>query len=253
MHRANSILKTKFLINILLISAFLSFYSCSKDDSSDIQSGLTIRVTSTFNNGRSLDMKSTQAEIEVTEFKMNMKEFELELDDSMENDDNESWDDDGSFDYMDEIELDGPFELDLRSGEITFINVEVPDGTYEEIEFKFHKGTDPSSEMFEKTALIRGTIDSVPFEFWYDFWDEIELDFENPQFDISIQNNSESLLIQFDLSTVLNSPIGVDLSQAQDGNNNGIIEISPDDTDGNNALAQQLRDAIKDNIDLIDD
>ncbi|MBT8257774.1 MAG: hypothetical protein KJO49_04845, partial [Bacteroidia bacterium] len=185
-------------------------------------------------------------------------EFELELDDEFEDseswdDDDEDWNDDGYFDYEDEFEFEGPFDLDLMSGQVTFINANVPNGTYEELEFKFHKGTDPSSELFEKTILIRGTIDGMSFEFWDDFWDEIEIDFENPQVDITVQNDGNSIVVFFDLDSVINSAGGVDLSTAQDGNQDGLIEIYHNDPDGNSDLAQELRNLIRDHIDLLDD
>ena len=79
------------------------------------------------------------ANVDVTEFRVNLKEFELEVDfdememeseSEMEND--ESWDDDGFYDYEDEIELEGPFELDLMQGQVTFINASIPEGVFEE-------------------------------------------------------------------------------------------------------------------------
>ena len=60
-------------------------------------------------------------------------------------------------------------------------------------------------------------------------------------------------MIDFDLSLIFDSTAGVDLSQATDGNQDGTIEISPSDPDGNNELAQSIRNAIKQHIDLLDD
>lgn len=101
--------------------------------------------------------------------------------------------------------------------------------------------------------IQKGTVDNIPFIFWHNFEDEIELDFEDPQFDITVASGTEYLSIEFDLSLLFNSVGGVNLSQAVDGNNDGTIEISPVDTDGNNAIAQQIRDRFKDFIDLLDD
>jgi hypothetical protein len=183
---------------------------------------------------------------------MNVKEFELEIDDDSENDNNEQYDDDGYYDYKDDIELEGPFELDLLAGQISFITADVPNGVYEELEFKFDKSDDVTSDLFEKSVLIQGTLNGTPFIFWHDFEDEVEVDFEDPQFDLTVQNNVDGLVINFDLTLVFNEAAGVDLSQATDGNNNGIIEISPNDTDGNNDLAQAIRNRIKAAIDLLD-
>jgi hypothetical protein len=172
-------------------------------------------------------------------------------DDSFEDDD--LWDDDGFLDSDDEIELEGPFELDLLDGQITFINAEVPNGRFEEIEFEFDASTDAQSELFGKSILIRGTFQQIPFEFWHDFEEELELDFDDPSLDIVINSGTESLVIDFDLSLLFNNSFGIDLTEAQDGNQDGLIEISPTDQDGNNALAQQIKEQIKDVIDLLDD
>lgn len=197
--------------------------------------------------------KASTNSVVLSDFLLNLKEFELELDIDDQEDDNEQWDDDGYFDFEDEIELEGPFELDLLAGEISFLTASVPMGKYEEIEFKFDKSTDETSELFEKSILIKGTINNIPFVFWHNFEDELELDFEDPQFDITVSSGTENLSIEFDLSLLFNSVNGVNLSQAVDGNNNGTIEISPVDTDGNNEIAQELRDRFKDFIDLLDD
>ena len=79
------------------------------------------------------------------------------------------------------------------------------------------------------------------------------MDFEDPTFDIAISSTPESIVIDFDLSLVFDSTVGVNLSQASDGNADGTIEISPSDPDGNNDLAQSIRNAIKAQIDLLED
>lgn len=65
-----------------------------------------------------------------------------------------------------------------------------------------------------------------------------------------INNNTLEVVINFDLKEVL---AVVDLSTATDNDGDGVITISPQDEDGNNALAQALKEAIKDQIELMDD
>jgi hypothetical protein len=55
------------------------------------------------------------------------------------------------------------------------------------------------------------------------------------------------LVFNFDLNQVLSQ---VDLSSAVDGDGDGVIEIGPDDTDGNNALASQLNDHIEEGCEM---
>ena len=100
---------------------------------------------------------------------------------------------------------------------------------------------------------IQGTVNDIPFIFWHNFEDEVEVDFEEPEFDINISSNTEGITIDFDLSMIFDLVSGVDLSQAADGNEDGTIEISPEDPDGNNELAQLIKERIKAAIDLLDD
>jgi len=239
--------------SVLLLFAGILITSCSNDDSSS--GGLEISAKATITNvaNRNASAKETNSHVVISDFLLNIKELELEIDDDEQDDHNELWDDNGFYDSDDDIELQGPFELDLMSGQISFLFIDVPNAVFEEIEFEFDKSTNGTSELFEKSVLIKGTIDGIPFVFWHDFNDEIEVDFEEPQFDISIQNNANSIVINFDLSLLFHSVSGIDLSQATDGNSDGVIEISPNDTDGNNALAHQIKDKFKTLIDLLDD
>lgn len=247
------------LIGLAVLSVF-TLISCSKDESGSDFGKLALSAksttTATSSSKQATSSKSVAEGIEVTDFMINLVEFELELDVEeleMENESNEDWYDDGAFDFEDEIELDGPFTLDLMAGQISFLNVTVPNGNYEELEFKINKNNDENSEMFGKSVLIRGTVNDVPFVFWHNFMDEVEVDFEDPTVDVSIAGNTESLVIDFNLSILFNTVDGIDLSQATDNNNDGTIEISPSDEDGNNDLAQVMRNRMKDIIDLIDD
>jgi len=62
-----------------------------------------------------------------------------------------------------------PFELSLNSDVITVINVEIPVGEYEEVEFEMDRSTNPNSDLFQKSILMRGTISGTEFEFFHTF------------------------------------------------------------------------------------
>ncbi len=255
--------KSKVLSNVkksifnlgMVVLAMLTVVGCDKNNTSSQHGVMAISAKGKISddNNSSKTAKEVGSNIVVSDFLVNLKEFELELDLDYEDDENEQWDDDRFYGFEDEIELEGPFELDLLKGEINFINVEIPVGTYEEIEFEIDKSTDANSELFGKSILIKGTIDDAPFIFWHDFDEEIEIDFEDPQTQIEIVENETNLTILFDLSQLLYGVGSVDLSQAVDGNNDGIIEISPVDPDGNNEIAAQIKERLKDIIDLLDD
>ena len=248
----------KIALLVLTLSLLLSL-SCSNNNMDSNVGKLNISAKASFTNltaNRAIANKGMNGNIVIENFQMNISKFELEVDqedDNYHEDQNEHWDDDGFYDYEDEIELMGPFELDLMSGQVSFLNVTVPIGNYDELEFKFDVSTDPLSDLFGKSVLVQGTIDGTPFIFWHNFDDEVEVDFEDPQFDISISQISEGIVIDFDLGLILDSVNGVDLSLANDGNQDGTIEISPDDPDGNNQLAEAIRHKIKEYINLLDD
>ncbi|GGW45519.1 hypothetical protein [Arenibacter certesii] len=250
--------KKSILVAGMGILGMLTVVSCEKDnDSTTTKQGKVAisakgKITNP-NGSSSKTAKEVGPKIVLSDFLINLKEFELELDLDYDDDENEQWDNDGFYGYEDEIELEGPFELDLLSGEISFINIDVPVGTYEELEFDIDKSTDTNSEMFGKSILIKGTIDDVPFSFWHDFDEELEIDFEDSQKKIEIVESQTNLTIQFDLTQLLYGVGAVDLSQAVDGNNDGLIEISPEDQDGNNEIADQIKEKLKDIIDLLDD
>jgi len=248
----------------LALSTALLIASCNNDDADGQDGQLRLSATATYLTSASSKTetaaKAINEDLEISKFLINLAEFELELDDdSYETPEDDmyegkdDWDDDGYYDYEDEIELEGPFELNLLEGQITFINTDVPNGRYEELEFEFEAGTDPQSELFGKSILIQGTIQGTPFEFWHDFEDELEVDFEDTSLDITINDDAENLVIDFDLSMLFNHALGIDLSQAQDGNEDGLIEISPSDPDGNNELAGEIKERLKQVIDLLED
>ncbi len=250
-------MKTKSFKSVLGIAlgCGLIFASCSKDNEEDLNPNdpsqitematVNLKAKGTFNSASSkgLSLKTLNTNLEISDFLVNIKEVELEFDD-------DSWTGDKYYCSDDEIELKGPFELDLLGNEITFAFVELPQARYEELEFEFDKSKNTSSELFGKTVLVRGTIDGFPFEFWHDFDEEVEIDFEDENKYILITEDNNNITINFDLTGILE---GVDFTKAQDGNGDGLIEISPKDNDGNRAIANQIKNRIKDFIDLLDD
>jgi hypothetical protein len=103
--------------------------------------------------------------------------------------------------------------------------------------------------MFNKSIEITGTINGTPFVFWHTIDEDFEIDYEDTNQNLVINNNSFDLVFNFDLNQVLSS---VDLSTAVDGDGDGLIEIGPNDTDGNRALANQIANSIEDSCDLDD-
>lgn len=230
-----NVIKTMKIGAVALSLAF-AFTACSSDDDAPASDRGTLKIAAKASYTNALNKAGDN--ISLTKFLVNFKEIELELKD-------------GFYTSDDDIELKGPFEIDLLSGNvIPLINVDIPNGIYEEIEFEFDKSENPNSELLGKSMKMTGEINGIPFTFWHDFEDEIEIDFEDTSRNLVIDNNTAEVVINFDLNAVLAM---VDLSTATDNDGDGTIFISPVDEDGNNDLAKKLRQAIKAQIKLMDD
>ncbi|MGG6230450.1 hypothetical protein [Tenacibaculum sp. SDUM215027] len=233
---------------VLLLSAtslMLLGTSCTSEDGNNENLRIKASSNNTFNQSKLASKNVNNAEVTISEFKLNITEIELEFDDEFY-----ETTDDNFIDSDDEIELRGPFELDLLTGITNITSLELPKANYEEIEFEFDKNTDESSDLFNKTVVVKGTINAIPFIFWHDFEEEIEVDFENKVTDIVVSESLTEVTINFDLNAILSQ---VDLSSAIDGNEDGTIEISPQDADGNNDLAELLKEELKTTAELLDD
>lgn len=239
----NVLKKLKF--GAVALSLATVFMACSSDDDTtpaSTEGNLKISAKADYQKA----MNRAGDNVSLSKFIVNFKEIELER--------KEIKDDvafAGSYGSDDDVELKGPFLVDLLSGKsIQLINIKVPNGIYEEIEFEFDKSEDTDSEMFGKSMKMTGEINGKPFVFWHDFEDEIEIDYEDQGKNLVINNNTQEVFINFDLNAVINM---VDLSTATDQDGDGIITISPNDEDGNRALAKVLKEAIKAQIELMED
>ncbi|GGE07386.1 PepSY-like domain-containing protein [Psychroflexus salis] len=161
-------------------------------------------------------------------------------------------DDDGddSGDDDDDYKIFGPFEINVSSNQTSITEVDIPVAEYEEVEFEMERNNNPSSPLFQKSMLMTGTLNGLPFEFYHTFSEDFEVDYEDAGQNLVITNeNNNEITFQFDLISVVNA---VNFDAATDANGDGVIEISPIDPDGNNALASEIKNAIKVYVDLID-
>lgn len=242
--------KPVLFILATFVSTLTALTSCSKEDSASTSetASTSIGAKATFNLGRAVN------DLTITRFMVNVKDFELEFDDDANGSSGDDDDNGGFGPFYNDIELDGPFELEFTNNGIVipFVNIDLPVAQYEELEFDIAKSINQSSILYQKSILIEGTINTIPFLFWHNFEEGVEVDFEDTNTDIIIENNGDSILINFDLNFLFNTSI-IDLSTATDANGDGVIEISPNDNDGNNALANTIKNTIKQSIDLLDD
>jgi hypothetical protein len=254
--------KLKSLLAIILLIVLLS--SCSSD-SGTTQNKMQIVAKATYTNpssNKNTSEVTMNNDVVITSFKVNIREMEFSLAESDDDDDNDDDsdddndngngdnDDDGDYDGDDEIGLNGPWELDLLNQSAPVTTVTIANGIYEEVEFELSKNLVNTSPIFNKSIEIRGTINGTPFVFWHNDETDFEIDYEDMNQSLVVNNNSFDLVINIDLNQVLSQ---LDLSSATDNNGDGIIEISPNDTDGNNNLADELLDRIEDATEMDDE
>ncbi len=219
--------------------------SCNSDSLSN-DGNLKLKASATIKSA--LNNKSTVSKVQnvvnITSFLINIKEIELEIDD-----------DKVAENLYTDIELEGPFELDLLKGSIAIdiASADIPNNVYEEIEFNMDKSTNTESELFGKSILIKGTINDVPFVFWHDTDEEFEIDYSDVTDNIIIDGGSVIAVINFDLSVVFGAGSKIDFSLAKDLDGDGVIEINPNNDDGNKEFADLIIDLLEESTDLLDD
>lgn len=235
-------MKTKKITSILLgVFITLTAVSCSKDEDSG---NVALKAKATFNplSPKTAVAQRNLSTITISSFMINIKEIEFEIDD----------DDDQNENLYSDLELKGPFELDLSSGNVSIdiTSINLPLDVYDEIEFKLHKSNNNLSELFGKSIQIKGKLNGIPFVFWHNFEEEFEVDYVNNAVDVIVDGTSTSAIINFDLNAVFGSTSTIDFTGAKDGNGNGIIEINPNNDDGNASLADFIKNLLKDNCEL---
>lgn len=237
-------MKNKGLLFGLVVVTVLAA-SCSNDEDNKMDNqneNLSIKARTSYSSAKFSNQRTSAETVTLNSFKINLKEIEFEMDDDFSTGD-------GFYGDDEDIELKGPFELSLlnTSAEITSLNI--PNGVYEEVEFKMAKNTNSSSSMYNKSIEIKGSINGKAFEFWHNVEEDFEIDFEDANRNLTINNNSATIYFDFDLTTAIKS---IDFSTATDDDGDGIIEINPNDNDGNRSLADLIKDKIKDSCELDD-
>ena len=183
------------------------------------------------------------ANVLFTDFKISIRDVVFKNDD----DPNSSLD-------TDEIQFRGPYQIDLLNGADaltqTIGTTPVPDGMYKELRFKFHKdeALPVSDDLYDKSIYIEGTIDGKPFVFGHDTSENLDL---GRSTGVQVIDGVVEFTVTFDMSQFLSSLNTIDLSMAVDGNEDGVIEILPNDQDGNQDIADALKENIKATADII--
>lgn len=231
-------------LNLIALFFLLMVFGCSKDETHE--AGIKLKVSAinpTIQSKLVTSNKLLNNSIIFTDFKISIRDVVFKNDD----DENSNLD-------TDEIQFRGPYQIDLLNGSDaltqTIGNAFVPDGLYKELRFKFHKDEDlaTTNDLYDRSIYIEGTIDGIPFVFWHDTSENLDI---GRSTGVLVQDDIVELTIQFEISQFLNSLNNLDLSQAKDENNDGLIEIYPNDEDGNQDIAYELKENIKMAADLM--
>lgn len=237
------------------------FVRCTNNADPSATSTVSLKMSAATTTGKTTFSGRTEAAstVELTDVKVNVREIEFEFDhdddhfkkDSCFNKDSDlsrmgmSGHKGGDDDH--EAKLKGPFIVDLLNAG-TFVDqvittVEVPNAQYEKIKFKLSPSSE-AGDMNAKSILIKGSVGGTPFTFWHDARARFGVKFADST-SLAANGAAVTLAIQLELDKVMSAVNGgVDLSKAEDGNNDGTITIDPLDTDGNKELADDIMELL---------
>lgn len=277
--------KIKAIIVVLIGILTLTVYSCKKENPS--QTDLNIVVKSDFakalligsgtnqniNDPGEIKGSASASAVTLETFLINIEDIEFKIDDdygdNMNNDDDYddcfddcdddkgTYDDDDDDGQDDEFEVKGPILVDLLSPEVsqglTIATSNLPNGFYEEVEVELDKYTkDPAEKIYNHTVLIEGQINGNKMKMWFNDDYDFEIDFPDSEQNIALSGDDLNVYIDFHINKMLETLNSIDFSGAKDGNGNGIIEIGPNNIDGNHDFANYFIRAIFKSFNLDD-
>jgi hypothetical protein len=235
----------KILILALLV---IMISSCTENSSASKNGNVTLKVSAVSTSGLTFTTARMASTVVITDFKINIGNIKFETDE-----DDDRYNEEPSHE---DVKLAGPFLLDLldtnKTLSQTIASLAIPNAKYEEIKIKFETGIEVG-DMFGKSILIKGTIDGKEFVFWSDKDVELELDFNEPSKDFTVNSNDISLNIKIQIDALVakfTSLASQNLLVDTDGD--GIIEISTGDDDGHHDIGETIRKLLEHEMHLDD-
>lgn len=224
----------KKILPIIILAVIFSFAACTNESDGV---NLTFKSENTMFTKKSVTINEN---VVITDFRLSIRDIEFKTNMSTSE--------------IGEISFDGPFELDLldETGalEQTIGNIVLTDGLYKALRFKLHKTTEwnSTSPLYDRSVYIAGTINNVPFEFWHDTSENLDIENANG---IEVVDGAANIVVVFSIDQFFNSLNQIDLTLAVDEDLDGLIKINPDDDDGNGSIADDLKENIKMAADFI--
>lgn len=119
----------------------------------------------------------------------------------------------------------------------------VYNGVYGKLNFNLIQATSvpEEDEMFGKSLLVKADWNGVPAELSLDIEDEVEVKF-NKGIEV---DGAKTFILTLYMDRLLE---GVDPASIMDGNGDGLIEIGPNDEDGNLAVYEKLKANIESSL-----
>jgi hypothetical protein len=233
----NGIMKKTLILALLVIM----ISSCTDNSSTSKNGNVTLKASAVSTSGLTFSAARMASTVVITDFKINIGNIKFETDE-----DDDRYNDEPSHE---DVKLMGPFLLDLldtnKTLSQTIASLAIPNAKYEEIKFKFETGIEVG-DMFGKSILIKGTIDGKEFVFWSDKDVELEIDFNEPSKDFTVNSNDISLNIKIQLDALMAkfaSLASQNLLLDTDGD--GVIEISTRNDDGHHDIGELIRDLLE--------
>lgn len=191
--------------------------------------------------------------VNVLNFKINVAEIEFDFDEDFDDDDKFVTLFGETYSSDDDLELKGPFEVDLiLNGDLQaktlFSGLELPNVAFEEIEFEMKKNRNENSVLYNQTILIDGEIAGVPFIFSSDKEFDFEIEFDKP----FIPGEDLGVAVDFHINQMFTRSLsGIDFTLAVP-DNDGVIRIDYNEH-GEQSLNYQLGKKIWERLDDIID
>jgi Domain of unknown function (DUF4382) len=225
-----------------LLALFLN--SCSKNESTVATEGnVTLKASAVSAIGSSsFTGKGAASTVVLTDFNVNIGKIKLEIDEQSEMHNTKD-------SIHEDVKLNGPFLIDLLNPNQplsqVITNLNIPNGQYEEIKFKFEKSL-VAGDMSGKTFLIKGTINGTPLLIWSDKELQLKLDFEDAAKDFVVNSNNIALNIKIQLDAIMAKITALSNQNLLiDGNGDGVIEISTTPVDGNQSIGNIFKNLIE--------
>ncbi len=235
-----------YLFLTTILSALL--VACNDKDTSKVAVVFSAKNGSATKSATAPMKVKSALSADVKTFKINIAEIEFEFDDDdpMYNENDPLYDDD--------LELKGPFTVDLmlngREQVKTILDgVKLPLAAYDEIEFEFDKVEKRDHPMYKYSIIAEGFINGVPFKYYTDEEFDMEIEFPNRLIVDGVQKPIVN--VEFDIAMLFDPALGgVDLTRAVDTNKDGQIIITNIDSDNtqfdyNKTVAEQIKNRLK--------